>query len=133
MNKSPIRWSSPIYLDSREGLALAILVRLVGTCEEKPDGTVEFNTYAGRNDPLPSTFTMEMVEHVVRPFSFMRYHIRSSASVRSDEDVLEMIRRMTDEAAEAWYATHRSYIEDVRIELRKLVVGGHSLGFRVVD
>ena len=133
MIRSPIRWSSPVYMDPREGLALAIFVRLVATCREKADGTVEFVAYDDRTDRLPSTLTEGMIQHVARPFSFTRYHIHSLAGVRTDEDVLDMIGSMSEDVAEEWYAVHLAYIADVRSKLRKLAVGGHSLGFRCMD
>lgn len=119
-------------MDPKEGLALSILVRLVATSVELDDGSVRFKTYKDRIDPLPSTFTKEMIEHIVRPFSYIRFRIRTSAFILNDEHVLELIQGMNQGDAERWYSTHVDYIKDVGAELDKLVAGNGSLGFRCV-
>lgn len=134
MGKSPIQWTSPVELYHPEGVALAICVRLVGTSEEKADGTVKFRTASDRDfkSLIPTTLTADMIEHLVKQFAYVRFCIRTPPFATTEAKVLKMIKRLNEEDAEKWYATHPEYIAEVEAELRELVAGKGSLGFRCV-
>lgn len=133
MKNIPLIWSSPVPIDVKEGLALAICVRLVATAQEQKDGTVKFRTYNDRTDPIPSTFTADMIEHMVKQYSYLLFRIRTNPYVLNEQDVLELIDKMDESQAQRWYMTHESYIKEIEKDLHRFVAKKGSLGFRCAE
>lgn len=113
-----LTWRSPEALDNLEGYALAVCVRLYATRDRSTGG---YKYIGQRVTEPPSVLTPEVTDFVSIPYAFILDKIRANGSVKSEEDVMDLLASLENyEEFATWRRANKDRIKAVRERLRRL-------------